>query len=78
MVFDDPLGQRFPAQTTALADTTKAHVELLGRRLAELDGKIDAVGVALLGETEGLRVQASAVVQGIHAPYWCDDGPPGP
>ncbi len=21
---------------------------------------------------------ASAVVQGIHAPYWCDDGPPGP
>ena len=65
MIFDDPMGPRSPAQLSALAETIRAFVDLLARRLEETNERMEAMGVALRGDTEGLRTQAGAVVQNL-------------
>ena len=65
MIFDDPLSARSPAQLTALAETTRTFMDIQTRRLSETRAKMESMGAALHGETEGLRAQAGSVIHGL-------------
>ena len=63
--FDDPVGPRTPSQLNVLAGTVKAFFELAFRRLEETNGRMEAMGASLRGDTAGLRDQAGAVARGL-------------